>query len=385
MRETSKRRLLLLGALCLAAPPLSACSGDAPPPEPALRPVRAHRAAVSAKGEARTYSGSSKASSEARLSFRVRGTVRRLAVKAGESVRKGQVLAELDTRDLELQLGQAQAGLAQARAQLRNADAAFARVRELYAARSASKSDYDAARAGSESARAATRVAGKQVEQARQQTAYAKLVAPSDGVVVGLSCEENEHVNPGQPVVVLASGEAVHVQFGVPEMDIAQIRAGGKAKVRFAALPGRTFAGTLVEVGVSASASATYPVTLRLDQSDPALRSGMAAEVEIPRPPSAGPPTLRVPAVAVGEDRSGRFLFVVAPEPGQPSVGIVGRRAVKVGELTPEGIEILEGLQAGEVVVTAGLSFLEDGRKVRMPTLEPEGLQPQPAAKPAQP
>ena len=71
-----------------------------------------------------------------------------------------------------------------------------------------------------------------------------------------------------------------------------------------------------------------------------------------------------VPAVAVGEDREGRFAFVV--EPGEEGIGIARRRTVDVGDLTAEGLEVLEGLNDGEIVVTAGISRIADGQQVRL-------------------
>jgi multidrug efflux pump subunit AcrA (membrane-fusion protein) len=80
----------------------------------------------------RTFSGTARAGVESRLSFRVAGTVERVAVKVGDTVRPGQMLAELDPRDYELQVEDAEASLAQARARARNAESNLDRVRGLY-------------------------------------------------------------------------------------------------------------------------------------------------------------------------------------------------------------------------------------------------------------
>ena len=93
-------------------------------------------------------------------------------------------------------------------------------------------------------------------------------------------------------------------------------------------------------------AGATYPVTVRLSEETGDVRPGMAAEVAIPFEEGDGRPRILVPPFAVGEDREGRFVYVAEREEGESAV--VRRRAVRVGELSGEGIEILDGLQEGE-------------------------------------
>jgi RND family efflux transporter MFP subunit len=136
--------------------------------------------------------------------------------------------------------------------------------------------------------------------------------------------------------------------------------------VKFDALPGKTLAGTVDEVGVTTvEGGATFLVTVKLNRPEKEIRAGMAAEVLFEFGQKDAPPRIIVPAVAVGEDRKGRFVFIA--EATGPGKGVVKRRPVEVGELTSDGLEITSGLADGDIVVTAGLSFLEDGRKVRLP------------------
>ncbi len=137
--------------------------------------------------------------------------------------------------------------------------------------------------------------------------------------------------------------------------------------VTFDAVPGRTFDARITEVGVTATRlGTTFPVRVRLTEADPAVRAGMAAEVAFRFAATAGRDLFVVPPVAVGEDRSGRFVFVV--EPSDSGLGVVHRRAVTVGELTGDGLEILSGLSDGDRVVTAGVTRIQDGLRVRLRT-----------------
>jgi multidrug efflux pump subunit AcrA (membrane-fusion protein) len=106
-------------------------------------------------------------------------------------------------------------------------------------------------------------------------------------------------------------------------------------------------------------------VKARLAEQDPMVRHGMAAEVEFRFEASGEGAHFRVPPRAVSEDRQGRFVLVV--EPSGDERGVIRRRAVEVGSLTPDGLEVLEGLEEGDRLVTAGLSQLEDGDTVKLP------------------
>jgi RND family efflux transporter MFP subunit len=183
--------------------------------------------------------------------------------------------------------------------------------------------------------------------------------------------EINENVQAGQTVALLHSGSSIEVEVAIPESLISEIRKGSRVTVIFDALPGKEFSGTVTEVGVAAVQFATtYPVTVRLTRRDSDVRSGMTAEVTFRFDSSDQRQHFIVPPVALGEDRAGRFLFVV--EPADPGYGIVRRKEVTVGELTSMGIEVLSGLEDGELVVTAGIGSLSDNTTVRLQTEKDE-------------
>jgi RND family efflux transporter MFP subunit len=306
---------------------------------------------------------------ESRLSFRVPGRVRRLAVVVGQSVRVDHLIAELDPRDYELQVQEAQASLTRALASKRNAEAERDRVRELYENDNASLRQWDQARAVAESAAAQVESLEKRLELARRQLDYTRLTAPLAGAIATVSVEVNENVQAGQPIVTLSSSTMTEVGVDLPGSVITEIREGARATVTCDALPGEAFDAFVTEVGVTASGATTYPVTVQLATQSDRVRPGMAAEVTfrlaVSESDSHG---ILVPAVAVGEDRDGRFVFLV--EPQDDGSALVRRRLVEVGGLATgdehDRIEILGGLAAGDVIVTAGVRRLEDGRRVRL-------------------
>jgi RND family efflux transporter MFP subunit len=343
---------------------LMSCAKTEPPPQIILRPVRAQQVFSAGGSRVREFSGVARSGVESKISFRVGGTIQRLAVSVGDKVQAGQLLAELDPVDYRLQFQDAEAELIQAEAQERNASASYDRVRGLYENRNASKQDLDAARATHESAAAGVESAKKRLELASRQLAYTRLTAPLDASVAEVPSEVNENVRAGQVIALLTSGSNLKVEVAIPGVLIARIREGDPVTVTFDALAGRDFSGRVTEVGVAATGVATtFPVTVRLEDSDPDIRSGMAAEVAFDFVSQGQAERFYVPSVAVGEDREARFVFVVVPS-GEQGVGVVKRRSVAVGQLTDDGLEVLEGLNDGDFVVTAGVSKLVDNQRV---------------------
>ena len=333
--------------------------------EEILRPVRSEQVFLSGSDQVRTFSGTAKAGLEAKLSFKVSGTLQRLHVKVGDKVQQGQIIAQVDPQDYDLKVQRAEAALARAKASARSAKADYARVRALYENRNASRNDLDQSRAGAESSRADVGSSSKELELARLQLGYTRLVSPASCYVAAVPVEVNENVQLGQPVVEVVCGSRLEVEVGVPEVFIARVRQGDQVKAIFDAIPGIQFPAVVTKVGVaSGQTGTTFPVTVQLQQRVPGFRSGLASEVTFRFKGKKGEARMLVPPVAVGEDREGRFVFVVEEIEG--GLGIVHRKPVTVGELTAEGMEILDGLVDGERVVTAGVRRLNDGRKVRL-------------------
>ena len=353
-------------SLCLVgATVVFACGRVEDVEEPPLRPVRFVEVHAAGAERSRTFAGVAKADVESTLSFRVSGNIQRLLVRTGDRVDAGQLIAELDPTDYELRVQEAQASLIQAEARARQAGAEYERVRGLYENRNASRSDLDAARAASESARAQIDASGQRLEQARAQLSYTRLLAPTAGAIGSVPVEVNENVGAGDSVAVLTSGDRPTVDVPVPESVIRQVVRGSDVQVRFDALGGRAFDATVTEVGImSTTLATTFPVKVQLGDPAPDVRAGMAARVIFSFPVEDTRVRYLVPPQSVAEDRGGRFVYVV--EPKAPGVGTVRRKAVTVGELTGEGLEVLEGLSDGDRVVTAGVSQIEDGLEVKV-------------------
>lgn len=357
-----RRKLMIAAFAC-------GCAEEAQVKQEIVRPVRFVSAVSTGAGRARAFSGTAQAGMSSTLSFKVSGTIDQLPIEVGSKVDEGQLIARLDPTDHQLQVQQSQAALSQASAQLRNARAQYDRTRALYENDNASRAELDTARSGFETAQAQVSSARKRLALARRQLDYTSLTAPAKGSIAQVMVEQNENVSPGGPVATLSSGDAPEVKIDVPEVLISQVVEDLEVTVRFDAIDGRTFRARIAEVGVAPGrGSTTYPVIARLEESDPAIRPGLAAEVEVVfGGESQGDVERRflLPPSAVGKDEQGTFVFVV--EPTEPGFGKVHRKAVEVGDLTSDGLEVTNGIDDGQRVVTAGVSKIRDGQRVRLP------------------
>ncbi len=347
---------------------LGACGESDDAVEERLRPVRYVSVSDDSVFRDRSFSGTSKSSRESRLSFKVSGTIIDLPVQIGQRLNAGDLIAEIDSASYVLQAQQAQASLVEAQANDRRADANYERTRGLYANDNASLNDLEAARAQAESASAIVASANKALEIARLNVSYTRLSADTDCFIASLDVEINENVASGQQVAVVSCGEEFEVTLNLPESVIGSIDEYTPVSIRFGAIPGEVFSGVISEVAVaSAAGSAAFPVVISVNGSHPSLRSGLAADVTFQfdsAPDQGGVVVLPVSAVINGPD--GTFVFVAEPAETEGEA-IVRRRAVALGELSQSGIEVLDGLQVGDRVVTAGVSVVRDGQRVLLP------------------
>jgi len=341
------------------------CEDEPEAPE-VIRPVRYVVVEGHDSATRRTFSGVSKSGQESRLSFQVSGQVLEVPINVGDRVKKGDTVARMDPADYALQLQNAQAAAAQSRAQERNAKATYERTRALYENQNASRQDLDADRTGYESGRAGLESANQQIRLRQRQLGYTHLKAPEPGVIATVDIEVNEYVQAGELVATLLAGDQIEVSVSVPASVIRSVKKGAKAMARFDSLDGKTFSGTVTEVGVSSAGGATtFPVTVRLSEGENQVRAGMTADVTFVFASTTEGPMYSLPISAVGEDREGRFVFMLQNE--GDGLGTVHRSPVEVGEILSDGIEILSGVEPGNLVVTAGVSRIYDGLQVRVP------------------
>ena len=375
-RKTRRGSCLALCGAALMGALGAACTTEEPKPpeEPRPRPVKYVEVVAQGGTRTRTFTGFAKADVRAEFAFRVSGTVQRVHVDEGDIVAEGDLIAEIDPVDFEIQLREIEASLAEANAQVVLADSEFQRTQRLYERDNVSQGEFDSALAKRDSAQARVESVEQKRRQAGQQIEYTRLRAPVRCGIVAVKAEEGESVQAGAAVVEVITGAKPQVEVAVPEMLITEISQGQSARVRFSAVPRRAFLGRVKTMGVvPAEGVTTYPVTIELSRSWEQLtgrsgvapiRPGMAVEAQMQFGSGAGRVRHVVPANTVLADGEGKFVYVV--EAGGDGVGAAQRRSVETGRLVAAGIEVITGLADGDKVITAGLNQIQDGRLVRL-------------------
>jgi len=344
--------------------------------------------------ETHTFSGVAKAQNETSLSFKVGGTLSSVNVKLGDQVRKGQLIATINPVDYNIQTSQAisqkegsvanaqsaEANAEAAQVQLISAQATYDRVAKLYENNSVALSEYQQAKAGLDAAKAqydaansqvkaaSTQVsaADQQVKAADNQVDYTRLVAPMNGVVTAVQVEANEIVNPGMVIATVSSLGRPEVEVGVPEIFINKIEKGQQVNITLPSSPGQTLKGVVDQVAYASGNAPTYPVIVDIDQSTEQIRPGMAANVTFlfSKEGASSNSKMIVPLEAVGKDNAGNFVFVLNQK--SEGVYVAEKKVITIGSLLPEGFELVDGLQAGDIVATAGLKSLMNGAEVKL-------------------
>lgn len=345
-----------------------------------IRPIKYSTIESSTGMAQHTFSGVAKAQNETNLSFKVAGTLSSINVELGDRVSKGQLIATIDPVDYNIQTKQAisqkEGSVANAKAaetQLINAQATYDRVAKLYENNSVSLSEYQQAKAGLDAAQAQydaansqVTAADQQVQAADNQVSYARLISPMSGVVTAVEVEANEIVNSGTMVAQISSLGRPEVEVGVPEVFINKIKKGQPVKITLPSSPGQEFKGVVDQVAYAAGNAPTYPVIVEIEQSVEEIRPGMAANVSFlfPKNGDTSGAKMIVPVEAVGKDSQGNFVYILK----QKSDGIyeAEKKVITIGDLIPEGFELVSGLEAGDIVATAGLKSLMNGVEVKL-------------------
>jgi multidrug efflux system membrane fusion protein len=360
MKNTFSIPFLILFSLLM----LTACK-DKNVEVKTLRPVSYQSVGYLGGETVRTFSGTARTNKIINLSFRNNGIITVLNMKLGQVVKKGELLSQLDNVQARLNYESALEALNSAASQMNTAKLNLNRVRSLYEKGSSALSDYEAAKNSYTTAVASYESAKRSVSIQQEQIKYGYLYAPEDGIIATVYSEMDENVTAGETIGVLNAGADMEINIGLPESVINGVTQGMEVAVNFSSLENQQFKGKVTEVSPAIDEStSTYPIKVTLIDPSSEIKSGMSANVtfnfgttnsEINR--------LIVPAKAVGEDSNGQFVFLIE---GKDQVGTVKKQPVKIGALTTEGFEILEGLKFGDQIATAGLQTLLDGQEVKL-------------------
>ena len=349
--------LLILGF----AAGLAGCRGEAAVSQESARPVKVARIAAASPKRTLTYSGVVRPRVESALGFRVPGKIIARSVNVGDRLEVEQTIALLDETDLKLAENAARAAVASARSRRDVASDNLERAKVLLPKAIISQAVYDTRRNELDAAAAALDAAQAQLRQAVNAVGYATLKADKAGIVTAVMAEPGQVVNAGQAVASLAESGETEVAIAVPEQDAARIAVRQTAKVTLWAGSGVNLDGRIREIaGQADPASRTYAVRIAIDTPPQTMRLGMTALIALTIQDETAP--MVVPLTALTEEGGTPIAFVV-----DTASKAVRKTPVSVAGIAEDGARIASGLQPGDLIVTAGVQFLQDGMRIRLP------------------
>ncbi len=334
-------------------------SGAGPADGPGKSTVKVVKLQPLKMAEKLAYTGKLEANQEMNITTEVSGKIARIYVEEGDRVAKGQLLAELDTESTRLQLRQAEAGLAAAEANAKDALKNKERMDRLIKENAVSKTQqekvelaYEAAAAGLEQAKAA-------VALARHALDLSIMKAPFSGIVAARNAEVGDVVNSmmtgGPGILKIVDYLKIKMAVGMTQSDVVRVAKGNDVILRTDAYPGREFTGRVSVVNLSAdSDSGKFRVEAVFDNPRLELRAGTFAEVVFEV--GARMNALAVPQRSIME---GGSVFVAEG-------GKAYRRNVILGIQNAELVEITAGLKEGDLVIVEGVIGLEDGSPIEI-------------------
>lgn len=290
---------------------------------------------------------------QTQLASQVSGRVVAVMARPGDAVREGDVLLQLDTESLQIQLDQQTSTAEATRAQLVLAESQLSRTTDLIGRGLAAASGIEQVQSSADALRANLAALEGQVEAARIALQNATLKAPMDGIISERNVSTGQTVQQGAALFTIVDLSTLELNASAPVGSSVQLSKGQAVSVSVEGLPGQTFAGVVDRINpVAVAGTRTIPVYIVLGNEQGLLRGGMFATGQIVI--AERPEALAVPAAAVREDAEGFFVLKLAD-------GKVVRQAVAQGESWNGNrlVEIVSGLAAGDVVVTAPLTQLQ--------------------------
>lgn len=303
------------------------------------------------------------------IGFEMGGRVGEIDLKVGQVVAKDQLLAELDQEAVEIQIATAESSVAQARVAAENSAANLARQEQLLKSGTVTQAAVDNAKTDATSTAQALIQAERALDSAKETAGNTSLLAPFDGIISSVDAQSFTTVSAGTPIATLYPADGFKVSFTV-NFDIAnRLAVGKKATLRLADAPDQILTGVVTELGARADTVSSFPVVVSVDDAPQNIKSGMAVEVnlEFDLPTQTG---FSIPiTAAVIEGSAESTPDPQEPRPIQmfvydPDSETVSKREVVIAGVSENSVLVISGLETGERVAIAGVSFLTDGQTV---------------------
>jgi len=355
---------LCLAVSCLV---LAGCEEQIPAEAP-VRPVISMVVGDVESFRSETYPGRATATQEINVSFEVSGKMIERRANTGDQVKSGDVLAVLESDRFEARVRRLKAEKSAAQGQLVNAENQLKRQEELLSQGFATQARVDRNKAALRTARGKVNALQAAIENAEIDLSHTTVTAPFDGTVSETFAENFQNVVAKQRILRLLDTSQIEMVVSVPEDKIGLARHVTKILVSFKTLPGVEILAKIKEISNEASLTTrTYPVTIVMDQPQGAeIKPGMAGEAKgfVQLPDEWIQKGIEIPASALfsPDDTKTSQVFVWVINEAESTVK---RRQIQVVATSKRGM-LIKGVKPKERIVTAGVSFLSDGQKIRI-------------------
>lgn len=345
--------------LLLLTAAVSACGEATVVDTPIARPVRTMTVEKSASTQPIQIAGHIEAANEASLGFRISGRLLERTVGMGDRVEAGQLLARLEPQNELNALRSAQANVAAAHAAVTQTRNRYERQETLLTQGWTTQAQFDEAEKARVTAEAQLESAEAQLKAAKDQVAFTELHADAPGVVTGTGADSHEVVQAGQMIVRLARDGGRDGVFDVPASVLTSVPADAKIMVRLADNPQVSAVGRVRTVAPQADpATRTFEVKVGLTDPPGAMRLGASVNGSVELDSKNA---IEIPASALTTIDRKPAVWIVDPDDL-----IVSLRNVDVHRFDPASALISDGLDIGDVIVTAGVQALHHGQKIRI-------------------
>jgi RND family efflux transporter MFP subunit len=311
----------------------------------------------------RKFAGLVAAVDSSGLSFEVAGQVTSVEVDIGDRVKKGEVLAVLDPETYELDVDAAQAELIKARENVTKTKAEYERQKRIFEQGAGAERYVEVSEYNYKAANSAVNFQIAKLDLARRNLRKTKLISPYDGVIAWRSVEPNEKVLAGQKILEINATGRMEVQLAVPETNIDLIHIDDAVTISFPTLPDESAYGRISYIGGAAVKANAFPVKVALMNPSDKVKPGMTAEANLSLKDENRTSGYLVPMQAV----------LASPEPNRghaflydPGTSTVKKTPVRSRGTADKRVIIDEGLEAGDIIAVAGVSFLADGLEVKL-------------------
>ncbi|MDW7550402.1 efflux RND transporter periplasmic adaptor subunit [Pseudoalteromonas peptidolytica] len=347
---------------------LSACDQPQTPVELPLRSVKTVTVNEANTSTTRSISGALASPSVSQLSFRVSGLVDTLAFQEGDTIRAGETVSRLVQRDYQLQLNSAQAQLNSARSALNEKEEELSRQKQLKSKGFVAQAAVDKAQAEYNLAMNNLEIANTDLESAKNNLSYTTLSSPISGKVARRLVEPFAEVTAGQAIYEIQSGTELEVNVLVPETMISDVNYGDIVKVVIPSIKDTQFSATISQIGTQTLAGNAYEVSAKLSVVNDQMKAGMTAKVSFNQVTASDKVQFLIPLTALDTRLNEQPMQL---ESNQVPVfvveeGVAVRKVITVDEFNSNSLQVIDGLNVGDRVIVAGVSFIEDGQRVTL-------------------